>query len=147
MTNSHRQQSEVLQDRYGLRVAARLSQGADELPHVVTERLKAARALALDKRKLPQRAVAGWAYIAGGTAVLGAGDERSGWWNGLASALPLLVLVVGLITINVLQNERAASELAAVDAALLVDDLPPAAYADPGFARFVLLGQHQAQAH
>ena len=146
MTNSHRHQHEVLQDRYGLRVAARLTQGADALPHDVSERLKAARVLAVERRKLPQRAVAGWAYAAGATAVLG-GGERSRWWHGVASALPLLVLAVGLITINVIQNEKAASELAAVDAALLVDDLPPAAYADPGFARFIELGQNQAQVH
>ena len=146
MTNSHRHQHEVLQDRYGLRVAARLSQGADALPHDVSERLKAARVMALGKRKLPQRAAAGWAHVAGGTAVLGGGDGSS-WWRGLASALPLLVLAVGLITISVIQNEQAASELAAVDAALLVDDLPPAAYADPGFARFVELARNQAQIH
>ena len=146
MTNSHRHQTEVLQDRYGLQVAARLSQGAENLPHDVNERLKAARMLALDKRKLPQRAPAAWAYSAGGSAVLGgADDDKISWWSGLASALPLLVLVIGLISINVIQNERAARELAAVDSALLVDDLPPAAYADPGFARFVQIGQNQAQ--
>lgn len=144
MTNSHRHQKEVLQDRYGLRVAARLTQGADALPHDITERLKTARMQALGRRKTAQRAVAGWAQVAGGAAILGGrGDEKFNWWNGIASALPLLVLAIGLITINVVLNERAASELAAVDAALLVDDLPPAAYADPGFVRFIQLEKSQ----
>ena len=54
-------------------------------------------------------------------------------------------LAVGLVAIHTLRNEQVAGELAAVDTALLVDDLPPAAYADPGFARFVELRRKQAQ--
>jgi len=42
-------------------------------------------------------------------------------------------------------SEQVAGELAAVDAALLADDLPPSAYADPGFARFVELRRKQQQ--
>jgi hypothetical protein len=34
-------------------------------------------------------------------------------------------------------NDQTAFELAEVDSALLVDDLPPQAYADPGFAHFM----------
>jgi len=146
MTNSNRHQAEVLQDRYGLRVAARLSQGSETLPHEVSERLKAARVMALGRRKPVQRvAAAGWSYGSGGTAVLGGGDDGVGWWGRVASALPLLVLAVGLVTIHVIQNEKVASELAAVDAALLVDDLPPSAYTDPGFIRFIEIGKNQAQ--
>ena len=37
-----------------------------------------------------------------------------------------------------MQVDNRANELAAeVDAALLTDDLPPAAYTDPGFAQFL----------
>lgn len=148
MTNSYRHQTEVLQDRYGLRLAARLSHGTDTLPHEITERLKAARVLALGRRKPAQRVVAGWAHATGATVVLGGGrEDKISWWSGLASALPLVVLAIGLVTIHVTQNERVASELAAVDAALLVDDLPPAAYADPGFARFIQIGQNQVPGH
>jgi hypothetical protein len=38
------------------------------------------------------------------------------------------------------QTDRRASELAEVDAALLTDDLPPSAYADPGFVQFLKSG-------
>lgn len=51
--------------------------------------------------------------------------------------MPLVALVVGLITISVLQDENRANDLAEVDAALLTDDLPPAAFTDPGFAQFL----------
>ena len=60
-----------------------------------------------------------------------------GWWTRIGSVVPLIALVAGLITISVLQDEDRASELAEVDSALLTDDLPPAAYTDPGFAQFL----------
>ena len=41
------------------------------------------------------------------------------------------------LSINVIQNDNRAEEVAEVDAALLTDDLPPAAYADPGFMQFL----------
>ena len=52
-------------------------------------------------------------------------------------ALPLIALVVGLVAINIIQDDDRTSELAEVDAALLTDDLPPDAYADPGFVQFL----------
>ena len=145
MTNSLRHQSDILQDRYGLRVAARLTQAADALPHDITERLKAARMQALGRRKLAEKALAGRVHAAGGSAVLGGGDDKTAWWSRVAYALPLVVLVIGLVAINVIRNEQAASDLAAVDSALLVDDLPPSAYADPGFVRFLQIRNKQAQ--
>jgi len=50
-----------------------------------------------------------------------------------------VALVVGLVTIKHLQDERRALELADIDTALLTDDLPPSAYTDPGFMRFLKL--------
>ena len=58
-------------------------------------------------------------------------------WGRLASALPLVMLAAGLVAINVIQNDNRAAEVAEVDAALLTDDLPPAAYADPGFMQYL----------
>jgi len=69
----------------------------------------------------------------GGAATLG---DRLSLWNRIASVLPLLALVAGLVLIHTAQSDRRASELAEVDAALLTDDLPPAAYADPGLVQF-----------
>jgi hypothetical protein len=47
------------------------------------------------------------------------------------------VLAAGLILIHTVQNDWRATEVAEVDAALLTDDLPPSAYADPGFVQFL----------
>jgi hypothetical protein len=55
----------------------------------------------------------------------------------------LLALVLGLIAINTIQNDDNANELAEIDAALLTDDLPPAAYTDPGFAQFLKMNSGQ----
>jgi hypothetical protein len=70
----------------------------------------------------------------GATATLG-----NVWWTRLGAVLPLVALVAGLITISAWQEDQRASELAEVDAALLTDDLPPAAYTDSGFAQFLKL--------
>lgn len=126
-------------DRYGMRLAARLTESTAELPHDISERLRAARVQALARRKpvpRPASAVLG----RGGAAVLSGGDDSPGLWGRLASALPLVALVVGLVAINVVQNEDRARELAEVDTALLTDDLPPSAYADPGFVQFLRAG-------
>lgn len=123
-----------LQDRFGQRVAVRLSEGTAQLPHDIAERLRAARVRATAGRKretfVPVRS----------RALAGAGrlvDEGLSLWGRLASALPGVVLAAGLVTIHFVQNELRASEVAEVDAALLTDDLPPAAYTDPGFVRFL----------
>jgi hypothetical protein len=55
----------------------------------------------------------------------------------MVSFLPLLVLLLGLMFIYEHQNDFRARELADVDQALLLDDLPPDAYTDPGFLKFL----------
>lgn len=145
MTNSHQHHAEILQDRYGLKVAARLSAGAAELPHDISERLRVARAQAVAKRKVHKLMGATSVLASGGAATLGFGDEGLGWWGRIASALPLLALAFGLVVINAIQNDNFANELAVVDVALLIDDLPPAAYADPGFVQFIKRGPIEAQ--
>ena len=47
------------------------------------------------------------------------------------------MLFAGLFYIHDAYVERQLHEVADIDAALLADDLPPQAYADPGFAAFL----------
>jgi Protein of unknown function (DUF3619) len=139
--------AEALEARFGLRVTARLSTGAGALPHDVSERLRVARrqalAIAAERRmaqaKSPARA-AGIVSTSGGTAALswGSGKSSSPWWNALASALPVLVLIVGLYGIGHWQQLEQIAAAADIDVALLGDDLPPSAFTDPGFAEFLL---------
>nr|MBP6404820.1 DUF3619 family protein [Ramlibacter sp.] len=133
MNTKDQQQNQLLQDRLGRQIAARLSADSG-LSHEVSERLRAARVRALARRKVVSTPVLG---VTGGVATLGFDAGQPGFWGRLASALPLVALAAGLVAINVIQNENRAEEVAEVDAALLTDDLPPAAYADPGFMQFL----------
>lgn len=122
-------------DQFGRAVAARLSAGADDLPYDLGERLRAARVRAIEARKKP--AVAPVVVGRGAAATLALEPEQRSLFNRIASVLPLLVLVAGLVALHAYQADRRAAELAEVDADLLTDDLPPAAYADPGFVQFL----------
>ena len=126
----------TLADQFGRRVAMRLDAGTDAMAYELGERLRAARVRALQVRKQPE--VAPVIVGSGASATLALGART--WFNRVASVLPLVVLAAGLVLIHTVQSERRASELAEVDAALLTDDLPPAAYADPGFVQFLKAG-------
>jgi hypothetical protein len=135
--------AQLAQNRFGLKIAARLSSGSAELPHDISERLRVARQQAVTARKhaqiVPMVETATATYGYGGSASMGFDDEGSNFWSRTAAFLPFIALVAGLITISLVQNDMRANELAEVDTALLVDDLPPAAYADAGFAQFLKL--------
>ena len=139
MTNEHLIQTQQV-DRFGRQVATRLSAATDELPYHVTERLRAARVQAVARRKAPQVLGAPAVFGSGRTGTLTFGDDGMSLWNRIASALPLVALLGGLFLIHTVQTDRRASEVAEVDAALLTDDLPPSAYADPGFVQFLKSG-------
>lgn len=124
---------EQLQERFGRAVGRRLSAGTAELPYHITERLRAARVQAVAKRKVETAPAVAATGARGGTLTFG----RFGLWRQIAAALPLVVLAGGLVLIHSIQNDQRASEVAEVDAQLLTDDLPPAAYADPGFVQFL----------
>lgn len=139
MTNSLENRSEILQDRFALKTASYLSLSATALPYDISERLRAARVRAVSARKIEVLQTAkSVVNNNGGTAALNWGrDERLSWWSRIGSVLPLVALVVGLLSINSIQNDNRAQEVAEVDSALLTDELPPAAFADPGFLQFL----------
>jgi hypothetical protein len=138
MTNSLIKRTDTLQDRFGLKTAAYLSSGTTSLPHDISGRLRAARVQAVSMRKIAKTETASSKLNTGGSAALmwGSGDGLS-WWARIGSVLPLVALVAGLLIINSIQNDNRAQEVAEVDVALLTDELPPAAFADPGFVQFL----------
>ena len=125
------------QDHFGLLVAVRLNGATEDLPHDISERLRAARVRAVAARKVTAVKAAPYASASNGTLLMG--SEHLGGWGRLAALAPLVALVVGLIFISIVQDENQANELAEIDAAILTDDLPPSAYADIGFTEFVKL--------
>lgn len=124
-------------DPIGQNLARMLSQSCGDLPHDLSERLRIARVRALAVRK-PEPAPRFELAAQGNRLVLGGPpSEGPGLWGILGSVLPLLALLVGLVTVQWLDGEQTVSDLAEIDTALLVDDLPPTAYSDPGFMQFL----------
>lgn len=143
MTNSSNYRAELLQERFAMKVANRLSDGSDVLGHDISERLRHMRIQAVARRKQVQieiQPAALWAP-SGASAILGGPARGPSAWQRMGMVLPILALLVGLVAIDRLLDDKAAQDLALVDAALLVDDLPPAAYADPGFLQFLRVQQ------
>ena len=139
MTNLLNNRADILQDRFALKATSYLSAGTAELPYDISERLRAARMQAVAKRKIATLQTAGGVFNnGGGSAAMSWGTpDGFGWWGRIGSVMPLIALVVGLLTINSVQNDNRAQEIAEVDAALLTDALPPAAFSDPGFVQFL----------
>lgn len=147
MNNSSLKSSPQAVDKFGAMIAGRLSATVDDLPHDISERLRAARVQAVDKRKwvMTQTAPTVFAHSHSGTLTAGHGEHHASWWSRLGAVGLLLTLVLGLFAINLVQDEMRARELADIDSALLTDDLPPAAYVDAGFAQFLKTVNHKEQ--
>lgn len=131
-------------DRMGTQLAQLLTQASGELPHDLSERLRVARQQALAMRKPEPAPRLQLVAQASSMALAGPPSEGLGLWSVLGSALPLLALLAGLVTVQWFDKQETVSELAEIDTALLVDDLPPAAYSDPGFIQFLRQSSHEA---
>lgn len=135
---TRRVELEALEARFALRVAGHLGERAHALPHDLSERLRVAREHALQRARQVRQAepvvpVAPQWIAQGGAAVA----QGPSWGLRLASAAPLVMLVLGLVFIQHLHHQAEIRAAADVDAALLADDLPPEAYGDPGFVAFL----------
>lgn len=128
---------DALQARFALRVAARLTERSMDVGNDVTERLRFAREKALERARAV-RCAEGSSLVGltrGGAGLLA--RLGSGWGMKIASVLPAIALVAGLVMIQRWQDNASIATAAEVDAALLSDDLPPAAYSDAGFAEYL----------
>ena len=129
---------EGLEARFARRLLARVEgdHASVSVPHDIAERLRFARQRSVEVAQQSRRQPVASALAVGrGASALSLGAVP--WWLRIASALPLLLLVVGLVGIGHLNNLERIRAAADVDAVLLADDLPLAAYSDPGFAEFL----------
>jgi hypothetical protein len=135
-TELHAARLEALEGRLAARLAAGLSERADVLPHDISERLRVSRDLAVQRMRSAQAARAG--SVVGvsrsGAATLG---RLGGVWLQFASWAPLAVLLAGLLFIQQWSDHEQVLAAAEIDAVLLADDLPPAAWTDPGFREYL----------
>lgn len=127
-----------IEARLAARLAGSLTQASQDLPHDVNERLRVARLQALARAREVRLAVPAATTVTGvsgsGALTLSAFWPR---WQRAASVLPLLLLVGGLFAIDQWVAREQVLTAAEIDAQLLSDDLPPAAYTDPGFAEYL----------
>ncbi|MEO8525860.1 MAG: DUF3619 family protein [Caldimonas sp.] len=128
---------EATESRFARNIAARLSERAENVAPEIGERLRFAREKAVEAGRLARIGgeVQGVGLSSQGAAVLG--FSRSPWWLRIASALPLVALIGGLVLIQDWQTRSQISVAAEVDAALLGDDLPINAYRDAGFVEYL----------
>lgn len=121
------------QDRFARRLARRLDAAGTSLPHDISQRLRFAREQAVRAARLAAVQQAQATVQRDGSLALGG----LAWPWRLASLMPLVVLVGGLYLIGQLHRTQQIHAAAEVDAILLADELPPAAYSDPGFAEYL----------
>lgn len=139
-TESHSAPVEALEARFGACLAAGLSERTAQVPHDISERLRVGRQQALTvarQRQVATQAASstGVVAMAGRAGVLGHG--RGPFWLRLASVLPLALLIGGMLLIQEWTAHEQVMAAAEIDAVLLADDLPPAAWADPGFREYL----------
>ena len=115
-----------------------LNENLESLPASTTERLAAARARALSRKKAnaPARQRAGLARLASPFSLE--------WLGRTAVVLPLVFLVAGLAGVYQYHEQQRIAEIAELDAAVLSDELPLTAYLDHGFNAY-LEAQQPAQ--
>jgi hypothetical protein len=120
-----------------------LDERAASLPASHTDRLAAARHVALARKKAepqfvrvasPALAAAG---IPGGFGAVAGAPRRRSRLARFALAWPLAALVASLFAIAYVEDQQHTAELADIDAAMLSDDLPLNAYLDHGFNAYL----------
>ena len=130
-------------DRIGSAVRECLDGSTAQLPSRVTDRLYLARLAAMAARKqefVPQLERVLRPQLAFNQG--GGGSQPSSYWNRLSWFAPFIVLALGLLAIAEWQQDARINDIAAVDIALLSDDVPPDAYMDSGFLAFLKLSSH-----
>jgi hypothetical protein len=135
MNNHHFEPQDIL----GRRLAVHLDEANQTLAYDITERLRAARMRAVAARKVSQLEWQTVSDVQLQNGVLSLKPDHKFQWlyQAMVSLLPLVCLSAGLVFLYDFHNDQSALELAEVDSALLIDDLPPQAYADPAFAHFL----------
>lgn len=114
-----------------------LDQASFDLPDDIERRLAFARQLALQHVRVAARP----AWDERDVTPWGQGASRLAFLRRWTHVLPALALLLGLMATSHLVEKRNVAAAAEIDTALLNDDLPPQAYADPGFVEFLKSGQ------
>lgn len=121
---------------FAYKVRHALNEKLEELPASTTDRLAAARKAAMARKKphVPVRVTQSELATAGAGSFF---SHPFGWLGRMSVALPLLVLVAGMVGLYQYEQQQRINELAELDAAVLSDELPLSAYLDHGFNTYL----------
>jgi len=129
---------------FAYKIRHALNENLDHLPQPTTDRLAAARRLALSRKKkesalraLFVRPVLSSQGAQGSHDGAGMTGSRLAWLGRMGVALPLLVVAFGLAGIYQSEQQRRITDTAEIDAEMLADELPISAYLDQGFNAFL----------
>lgn len=123
---------------FAYKVRHALDQDIDSLPASATERLAAARNLALSRKKQESRVpVATPQFAAAGPTGSFSFAGPSAWLKRIGFVIPLAALVFGLMGIHQYEQHQQVLEAASIDAEVLTDELPLSAYLDRGFDAYL----------
>jgi hypothetical protein len=126
---------------FAYKVRHALNEQLDDLPASTTDRLAQARKLALARKKahvevpLSVRVAKTETATAGGFG--GFLSQPFSWLGRMSVALPMLLLVAGLVGVYQYEEQQRIADLAELDAAVLSDELPLSAYLDHGFNAYL----------
>ncbi|HQR23095.1 MAG TPA: DUF3619 family protein [Burkholderiaceae bacterium] len=117
---------------FGYRIRQALNEGLDRLDYRTTYRLGKAREAALTRHHSAETERVWMPALqpAGGPDL---DEPRAGRWQWLVVLVPLLAVAIGFVGIYQYQDSRRISEIADIDFAVLLDDVPLSTYADKGF--------------
>lgn len=133
---SDEKQLQVLEALFARRLTGLLSAGSTQLQPDIQERLRVARQQAVVRAQQVRSAAVSAQSVSHRGGVLSLGGPPS-WWQRALAVLPLAVLAGGLLLVQHATQREVMLAAADVDAVLLGDSLPPAAYSDPGFTEFL----------
>ena len=124
---------------FAYRVRHALNEKLDDLPASTTDRLAAARKAAMARKKahVPVRVTQAELATAGGASAGGFFSNPFSWLGRMRVAVPMLILVAGMVGVYQYEEQQRIAELAELDAAVLSDELPLSAYLDHGFNAYL----------
>ncbi|QRX81560.1 DUF3619 family protein [Glaciimonas sp. PAMC28666] len=126
---------------FAYKVRHALNERIDDMPTATLDRLAAARQMALSRKKAdkPLRVVAQQNVVAGTANSFF--PQPASWWTRLGVAAPILAGLVLFFGLYQYEQQHRITEIAAIDAAVLADEVPPSAYLDRGFDTY--LAKHE----
>jgi hypothetical protein len=129
---------------YAYKIRRAMNESTEAIPQATLDRLAQARQIALSRKK-EETPSAVFAFSGALASNGGTSFTQSNWFKKISLTIPLIVLIGGLYGIYNYEKEQQINDLAEIDAAVLVDELPPDAYLDEGFNAYLNKEEQQKE--